>query len=262
MRVSTHRLFTRLLPLLRVSAVCDVGSMNGADAARFSAALPRARVYAFEPNPRNFGLMAARRAYFQQHNISLVPAAASNHDGAAEFYLVEAEYSRPDPRRGMSSLYARTGQVASAVIVEVRTTRLDSFLAAACQRDERLAVWIDCEGAAYEVIEGMSGIAGQVQLLHVEVETTPCISAQQKLYPQVRSLLQQHGFTELAIDQRRSHEQFNALYVRSDLPAAMRLLVGACLLQARLRLLLGGAVRWLCPACALAYRRWQSRAPA
>jgi hypothetical protein len=43
MIVNTHRLFARLLPLLRISIVCDVGSMNGADAARFSAALSRSR---------------------------------------------------------------------------------------------------------------------------------------------------------------------------------------------------------------------------
>ena len=44
MIVNTQRLFTRLLRVLRISAVCDIGSMNGAEALRFHQAAPRARI--------------------------------------------------------------------------------------------------------------------------------------------------------------------------------------------------------------------------
>lgn len=259
MVVNTHRLFTHLLPLLRITIVCDVGSMNGADAERFSAAAPRSRIYAFEPNPRNFSLMEARRAYFQRRNINLVPAAASNHDGAAEFFLVEAQYSQPDCRRGMSSLYRRTGEWASTAALHVPTTRLDTFLAGKCRRGARLAVWIDAEGAAYEVIQGLAGVAGHVHLIHVEVETTPCIGARQKLYPQVRELLQRHGFIELTTDRPRNEIQFNALFVRSGLSAWLRFGIGIGLLRARTRLLLVRAVVALCPACVRSYQRMRAR---
>jgi FkbM family methyltransferase len=262
MVVNTHRLFIHLLPVMRITIVCDVGSMNGADAARFSAAVPRARIYAFEPNPHNFSLMEARRGYFQQRNISLVPAAASNYDGAAEFFLVEAQDSQPDCRRGMSSLYRRTGEWASAAALQVPTTRLDTFLAGKCPQDARLAMWIDAEGAAYEVIEGLAGVMSQVHLVHVEVETTPCIGTGQKLYPQVSELLQRHGFIELATDQPRGEVQFNALFVRARLSASHRLGIAIGLLRARMRLLLVRAAVSLCPACVRSYLRMRARSRA
>jgi FkbM family methyltransferase len=250
--VNTRRLFARLLSTMDIGAICDVGSMNGADALVFSAAAPGSSVYAFEPNPLNFRLMQANRA-FQERNIQLVPLAATNYDGEAEFFLVEAEYSQLDPRRGMSSLYRRSDEWAPTAVVQVRTTRLDTFLADKCPADARLALWIDTEGAAYEVIEGLSGVADHVHLLHVEVETSPCIGSDQKLYPQVKSLLQRMAFAELATDYPSSGTQFNALYVRSELSAGTKFRINAWLVRARLRYLLVRALSSLCPACLRRY---------
>ena len=254
MIVNTRRLFAQLLRSLRISDVCDVGSMNGEDAVAFSLAAPQARVYAFEPNPGNYRLMEANRT-LQQRNIQVMPLAVTNHDGEAEFFLVEAEYSRRDPRRGMSSLHQRSGEWAPASVVRVRTTRLDTFLADKCQPGGRLALWIDTEGSAYEVIEGLGAWAGQVHLLHVEVENLPCIGSQQKLYPEVKSLLRRRGFAELATDQPASHIQFNALFIRVGLPAGLGLRVRASLLYVWLRRLAVSLLARWCPAC---LRRYQA----
>jgi FkbM family methyltransferase len=258
MIVNTRRLFAQLLRSLRISDVCDVGSMNGEDAVAFSLAAPQARVYAFEPNPGNYRLMEANRT-LQQRNIQVMPLAVTNHDGEAEFFLVEAEYSRRDPRRGMSSLHQRSGEWAPESVVRVRTARLDTFLADKCPPGVRLALWIDAEGSAYEVIEGLGGVARQVHLLHVEVETSPCIGSNQKLYPEVKALLRQLGFAEVATDLPRSHVQFNALFVRLDLSAAMRLRLRAWVLRARLRRLAGGLVGSLCLACLRRYQALRRR---
>ena len=258
MVVNTQRLFAQLLRILRISAVCDVGSLNGAEALAFRAAAPRSSVYAFEPNPRNFALMQAD-ARLQQGAIELLPWAVSNHDGDAQFFLVDADYAQRDPRRGMSSLYCRSGEWAAHAQLRVPTTRLDSFLGPRCAPGARLALWIDAEGAAYEVLEGLGAAAAQLRLLHVEVETEPCIGAQQKLYAQVRAFLGKLGFSELATDQPRGHVQFNALFVERRLRPLERLAVRGLLLAARLRYLLVRAVARLCPACLRGYRSWRLR---
>jgi 2-O-methyltransferase len=261
MLVNTYRLFTTLLSCLEVDSICDVGSMDGSEALRFAAVNPHATVYAFEPNPHNLRLMHSRQEYFRQRNIHLVPLAASDQDGVAELFLVAADYSRGDIRRGMSSLHRRvTGEWASATAVSVRTTRLDTFIAGSCAPAARLALWIDTEGAAYEAIAGLTRTAHQVQLLHVEVETVPCIGARQRLYPEVRELLQRLGFLELATDLPRGKEQFNALFVRARLPGRARLRIFAALARARLRYLLGGALWGVCPGCARRHARARARA--
>jgi FkbM family methyltransferase len=246
--VNTSRLFTRLLARLGISDVCDVGSLDGSDALRFRAALPGARIYALEPNPCNFQLMQGDAA-LRRRDIRILPWAASDEDGEAPLFLVDADYSRRDARRGMSSLYQRVGEWASTECMTVRTTRLDSFLAARCRPEARLALWIDSEGKAFEVIEGMRAIAAQVHLVHVEVETEACVVAGQKLYPQVRALLGTLGFRELATDLPPRAVQFNALFVRTRCAAGERRRIGIAFAGARLRHLLGSAAARACPGC-------------
>jgi FkbM family methyltransferase len=197
--VNTQRLFAGLLSGLRINVICDVGSMNGADALGFRDAISDSSIYAFEPNPQNFRQMQMDQV-FVDRNIQLVPLAATNVDGDAELFLVDADYTRRDFRRGMSSLYKRPGEQGAAMPVRVKTTRLDTFLLDKCRPDARLALWIDTEGKAYEVIEGMTGIADRVQLLHVEVEAMPCIGTTQRLYSEVKTLLNELGFAECATD--------------------------------------------------------------
>jgi FkbM family methyltransferase len=248
MIVNTRRLFARLLSVLQVNAVCDVGSMDGAEALRFRGVLERASIYAFEPNPENFRLMQADPE-LRQNDIRLLPFAATNYDGAAELFLVEADYSCNNPWRGLSSLYRRSDGTKLAQVVGVRTRRLDTFLADQGASEARLALWIDAEGKAYEVIEGATGVAGQVRLVHVEVETTPCIGSNQKLYPEVKELLHKLGFAELATDQAPVSMQFNALFVRRDLPMSLRWRVSMWLAEARLRRCVVRSMLAICPAC-------------
>ncbi len=262
MIVNTQRLFVKLLSTMRIGTVCDVGSMDGTDSLTFRDAVPKSSIYAFEPNPENFRRMQANRA-LQERNIQIVPLAATNYDGEAEFFLVEADYSRRESRRGLSSLYKRSGDWATPTgVVRVKTTRLDTFLADKRPPHSRLALWIDTEGKAYEVIEGIGDVVNHIHLLLVEVETEPCIGSNQRLYPEVKSLLQRLGFAELATDQAPSQIQFNALFVRCDLSAGKRFRVKAWLVHALLRYLLVRAIGKMCPACLrrlLAMRRKASR---
>lgn len=258
MIVNTRRLFVRLLARMQIGAVCDVGSMNGADALTFRDAVPDSTVYAFEANPDNFRSMEANRA-FHERNIQLVPLAATDYDGEAEFFIVEANQSVDSRRRGMSSLYRRSDEWSPAAVVRVKTTRLDTFLAGKCPPGVRLALWIDAEGKAYEVIDGIEDFAEYVHLLHVEVETSPCIGSNQKLYWEVKALLTRLGFAELATDQARSDSQFNVLFVRSDLPAGMRFQTRAWLVHARLRYLIVMAVHRLCPTCVRRYHAMRTK---
>ena len=248
MIVNTQRLFAKLLPTMQISAVCDVGSMNGEHSLVFRDAVPESIVYAFEPNPGNFRLMAENRA-LQERNIQIVPSAVTDFDGEAEFFIVEADYSQLDARRGMSSLYKRSDEWAPAASVHIKTTRLDTFLADKCPPDVRLALWIDTEGKAFEVIEGIAGVAEHVYLVHAEVETAPCIGSNQKLYPEVKALMRRLGFVELATDQALTKLQFNALFARRDRFAGLPLQVRMRLVRARLRHLIIGIIRRICPAC-------------
>jgi len=202
-----------LLRTLDIATVCDVGSMDGDDALRFRRVLPHATILALEPNPRNFALMA-QDDRLASARIRVLPVAASDRRSAAAFFLIDADYApgRDLARRGMSSLYERSDWTRLQSVVQVPTVRLDELLAAESATGP-IALWIDTEGMAFEVIRGGSGLLQSTRLIHVEVETKPCIGAGQKLFADVEKALLDAGFVLLATDQHPDVLQFNALFI-------------------------------------------------
>jgi len=164
--LSTSRLFTKLLPVLRIGLVCDVGSLNGADALRFRRAAPRADILAFEANPENYHAMVATPV-LRRAGIETLPYAAAERDGEAEFFVVPVAGPENLARRGMSSLYQRPEPDRRGKSVRVPTRRLDGVLATRSTDVTRIALWIDAEGAAYEVLQGAAGVLDRVLLIHV-----------------------------------------------------------------------------------------------
>jgi FkbM family methyltransferase len=215
--VSTRHLFARLLRTLDVKTVCDVGSMDGTDAEFFRRRLPDANILALEPSPRNYALMRQDER-LHALGIRVFPFAASDQESLAPFFVVHAEYEEGKNRypRGMSSLHRRSDDSLLAEVVPVRTVRLDRLLTDERLADGALAFWIDTEGMAYEVIRGAQGVLTNTRLLHVEVETTPCIGVNQHLFSDVLRWLEEAGFELLATDEPRGYRQFNALFVRGD----------------------------------------------
>src|SRR5471032_337680 len=127
MIVNTRSLFRSLLANMQIDVICDIGSMNGAEALSFRDAVPRATVYALEPNPRNFSAMASDHS-LGARNVRLTPCAVTDYDGAAAFFIVDDPKRDDLDVRGMSSLHPRLGAFAPAASVRVQTTRLDTFL--------------------------------------------------------------------------------------------------------------------------------------
>jgi FkbM family methyltransferase len=258
MIVDTRRLFARLLPALGIDTVCDVGSMDGTDALRFRAAVPAAAIHAFEAHPHN-ALAMRSNPELRRAGIAVVPTAIAERDGHAQLFATTQAHSHGDAWRGMSSLHRRTVKPELLTPVTVPTVRLDTYLRDRLPAAARLALWIDAEGKAFEVIDGASGVLGRTHVVHVEVETAPCIGAEQKYYRDVVRLLEGAGFRELAADGPRARAQFNALFVRADLPPARRWCVAWRLAVARLRQLAIATLRALCPECLRRYRAAHSR---
>jgi FkbM family methyltransferase len=243
--VDTRRLFLKLLRTFEIDTVCDVGSLDGAEALRFRRALPAADLIAFEPNPHNFELMAADRR-LPRERIRVLPFAVSDRDAEAPFFVVGANYAcnRDLVRRGISSLHRRSDSSLIAEVVQVRTVRLDDVLTK--DLAARIALWIDTEGMAFEAIAGAARVLDRTQLLHVEVETAPFFGAQHRLLPDIERILAA-DYAVLATDHPREWSQLNALFVRKDSLRAHAAEIRAHLANERLRHRVKAVVRPLLP---------------
>jgi hypothetical protein len=115
--------------------------------------------------------------------------------------------------------------------VEIEAVRLDKFVDSLSPVPESIALWIDVEGAAYEVLKGVSGIKNRIDLIHVEVETREYWQGQ-KLKGDVVTLARSLGYEILA--RGRTDEQHDLVLVSRRVLSAHPRLVPFIVAAARL----------------------------
>lgn len=192
MKTNTKILFSGLIRQLGVDCVCDVGSRDGDQSLLFRQLLPGATVLAFEANPLNFAAMNAR-AELGAAKIRILPYAMTDQAGTAKFLVTDVDYANPAENRGTSSLFAHP-ELKVREAVEVPARRLDVVVPAEAPGAKRVALWIDVEGAEYQVCRGLEGIRDRVVALHVETARRPMREGQRS-YAELSRLLADWGFT-------------------------------------------------------------------
>lgn len=194
--LKTKYAFHALLWLLEPEVVLDVGSMDGSDSKRFRRLLPDAEIVAFEGNPYNFRAML-EDPQIADGRIRLVNNLVSDSIGPRSFFV-----QRPLPdagafNRGVSSLTRREQDGANIEEVRLDAVRIDGFLAHEYPDATGVALWIDVEGHAYSVLQGIGAAAARIKLAHVEVEATE-VWPGQKLEPEVLGLAAECGLVPIA----------------------------------------------------------------
>jgi len=175
--LKTKYAYHALLWLLQPEVVLDVGSMDGSDSKRFRKLLARTDIIAFEGNPYNYRAMLEDREIGRKR-IRVVNSLVSDTEGDRSFFVQRPLGGVGHYNRGTSSLTRRDEEGLTTEEVCLKAVRIDSFLARDYPMSSRVALWVDVEGAAYSVLEGMSGAKDRVKLMHVEVETSEVWSGQ------------------------------------------------------------------------------------
>lgn len=114
--------------------------------------------------------------------------------------------------RGVSSTRQRPDYHSSGQI-EVQAVRIDTFVQEIGYYPKSIALWIDVEGAAYEVLDGIEKIVERVCLVHVEVETK-AVWPGQKLEPDIVELMKRMNFS--AIARGEDNIQHDLIFVKTD----------------------------------------------
>ncbi|GBC84988.1 hypothetical protein HRbin11_01428 [bacterium HR11] len=185
----TVALVRRLVP--EGVTVVDVGAYIGVYALLAAKIVgSEGKVYAFEPDPRNFAVL--RRNVMLNHLQDIVvcfEAAASDRNGLAKFFINEGDASasslvRPYP-------HARE--------VQVPCVRLDEALA---DIGAVHLMKVDVEGAEIKVLQGAEGLIRRSPDLWLICEVNPSALAAGGTSPaELLGLLSEFGFTARVIDE-------------------------------------------------------------
>ena len=211
--VNTKIFFDLLIKAIQPKTLLDIGSMDGSDAMKLKKLSPESNCFAFEANPYNYNTMIQDDC-LKKSKINIINKAISDVDGKVSFYVAKQDADQNDWRKGTSSLLKRGSKENNIEedLIEVEASTLNSFIGQ--NQFDQCALWIDVEGAAYQVISGANLIADKIIVGHIEVEETP-VWAEQKDANAVKKLLHDYGF--LCIARGRGRNQHDLVFIRKEL---------------------------------------------
>ena len=195
MELRADILFFLLLKITQPDLICDVGAMDARESLLFRKLAPRARIFVFEANPKNVEIMK-RKGILAKKGVNIRHNVVWNKNEMVSFF-VEKALDDSDWRRGISSTRKRGEGSLGRVEISVPGVRLDSFVNNLRSVPSKIALWIDVEGAAYEVVSGFSEVRDFVKIVHLEAETKEFWLGQ-KLAPDIERLMNRMGFVLLA----------------------------------------------------------------
>ncbi len=211
--LNTEILFQLLVKYIKPELICDIGTLDASHSILLRKISKQARIIAFEANPHNYENII-NKGIASEANIELIRKAVSNNPGQLVFHVQKYTDDEKDQwMAGTSSILQRNKEVGDTEEVSVESVRLDDYLKAEAPGSNSIALWIDVEGAGYEVLEGIESIANNITFLQVEVETEE-IWQGQMLKKDIQPLMETYGFIEIG---RGKHEkQHDLVYINQS----------------------------------------------
>lgn len=200
--VSPGGISTRYIrSLLQTDAprILDIGANDGSTTLSFLREFPRAKIYAFEPDPR---AAAKFRAQINDDRVRLFEIAIGSHDGEAEFHVssgmppdASAQYATQYPQGWDQSGSLRPPKThtrvwpwckfESRIIVPV--CRLDTW--AQKHLDGRIDfIWADVQGAEGDLIAGGKATLANARYFYTEYSNDEWYEGQPTLLQLARML--------------------------------------------------------------------------
>jgi FkbM family methyltransferase len=213
-RVHKSTLFYSLLAALpSIDLFMDVGSLDGRESFTVEALFPNITCIAYEPNPHNIGVIQAEIA--RRHSrVNLEMFAVGNENGITSFY-VKTPLLTTGSHGTSSILKPPVWPNYSISTIEVPLRRLDGI--DSILKFNKIALWIDVEGAGYFVLEGLAGLVHKAQIVNIEVETKTWFEGE-KLAPDVIRLMDSYGFELIgsSLDRDLQRPQGDLVFLRKS----------------------------------------------
>ena len=153
----------------------EIGCNDGLDTLQFLAAMPRARVFCFEPDPRAIARFKANLGE-RLGQVELFEVAISDRSGMVTFHVSHGDapdlpdgWDRSGSIRLPAQHLALHPWVKFPKSIEVPTCRLDDW-AGEQGVDAVDFIWMDVQGAEGDVLAGAQGVLTKTRYLYTEYD--------------------------------------------------------------------------------------------
>lgn len=228
LNTKTDFLFQLFIWFFSPELICDIGSLDGESSLLLRKIAHNAKIIAFEANPENYNEMRSNEKLIS-NRIEIENKAVLNKEGIIKFFI-EKTSKKESYRKGISSTKQRVNNSLGHKEISVESTRLDTFIRKLKIKPNSVALWIDVEGASYEVLETIENIKNIINFIHVEVETIP-IWRDQKLKHDIEMLMRKFDFIIIAEGDNRNiqHDLVflnRDFYIQNSLSIKIIILIG------------------------------------
>ncbi|OOV08755.1 hypothetical protein RF819_20580 [Rhodoferax fermentans] len=191
----------------------EIGAFDAKFSREAKIKLPDCSFCAFEANPYNFNLF---KGAVEEDGVDCIHLAIGDSAGKIKFNLQKSVNGQSvHAVRGNNSILKRVRDNVDYEEIEVPVNTIDNLFFDAVMPDESLAIWIDVEGYAHEVLSGAVKILGRTSMVFVEVESQSYWK-NQRLDVDVIEFMMNNGFVPVARD-FEYEGQYNLIFLKRDI---------------------------------------------
>jgi 2-O-methyltransferase len=164
--------------------ILEIGCNDGSDTLAFLRAIPQAKIYCFEPDPR--AIARFKKQLGSDHsNVKLFEIALSDQTGEINFHTSSGGdspegFDQSGSIRQPRNVLTRFTRITFEKTIRVRTCRLDDWCAENGVRQVDF-IWMDVQGAEGDVITGAGEILKATKYLYTEYSNNELYDGQLSL---------------------------------------------------------------------------------
>lgn len=189
--------------------ILEAGGNLGEDTVRMKRVWPQATMHVFEPLPSSFAILIAETAHLA--DVFCYPYALTSYSGTTHFYI-------DIPNHAASSIgypVAWNQAEFDKTPIEVPCITLSDW-AQEYTIPPIDFMWLDMEGHELYALQHASDLLNNVKAIFTEIALVP-IREDAGLYPDLKKLLEQHGFIEIWKSCKDTERFGNALFIKKHL---------------------------------------------
>lgn len=204
-----EQFYCQLVAKNNISLTIEVGAHEAGFSRTNKKLNPLCECHAFEANPFVYKNYSDE---LKELGIDYKNLAISDTDEHINLSIpIKLKHRVLDLDNRISSIHKREQPNAEYHVVKVKSKRLDSLFQ---NNHHTKALWIDVEGAQYEVISSFGSIWSSIKLIYIEIENRNVWSNKFDV-KNIKSLLESHGFIEIMRD-NLARGQYNTVFADSE----------------------------------------------